>query len=402
MNIILFDAEEWKDLLPLTYTRPVAELRLGIMTISEKWALALKTKPSFLTQKYLSGKFKLKVEEDNILINGSLLPNKKTTELIAGLKQNEALIWHHHLLAARMDSEHVKSLSERHDFGHFNGIDISEKKFITKVDHLWNLFQMNDSEIRNDFELLTLGKTSSKISDTNKIIGGNQIYIHPSAKIEGAIINSDTGPVFIDKNAEIMEGAMIRGPFYLGENSTVKMGAKIYGATSIGKHCKVGGELNNVIFQSYSNKAHDGFLGNAVIGEWCNIGADTNNSNLKNNYAEVKVWNYEKEKFVNTTTQFCGLFMGDHSKAGINTMFNTGTVVGVSANVFGPGFPRNFIPSFAWGGNHGFTTFKMAKAFETSEVMMKRRGLKLDETDKKILMQIYTDSKKYRVWEKND
>ena len=400
MNIILFDGEEWKELLPLTYTRPVSELRLGIMTITEKWESALNKKPGFLTQDYLSEKYKIKIEDDNLLINGSLLPNKKTIDLLADLKQNEALIYHHHLLAARMDYEHVISLAERHDFDHFTGVDISNATFIKKVNHLWDLFQMNDSEIQADFDILTKGKKSSDLSKTNTIIGGKQLFVDKSAKIEAAVINTETGPVFIDKNAEIMEGAMIRGPFYLGENSTVKMGAKIYGTTSIGKHCKVGGEINNVIFQNYSNKAHDGFLGNAVIGEWCNIGADTNNSNLKNNYAPVKVWNYEQNRFVDTGSQFCGLFMGDHSKTGINTMFNTGTVVGVSANIFGPGFPRTFIPSFSWGGNHGFTSFKINKAFETAETMMKRRGLKLTETDKKILMNIYNNSIKYRVWEK--
>ena len=400
MNIILFDGEEWAELLPLTYTRPVSELRLGIMTITEKWALAFNKEPGFLTQDYLSEKYKTKIENDNLLINGSLLPNKETIDLLSGLKQNEALIYHHHLLAARMDYEHVSSLAERHDFDHFTGVDVSDATFIKKVNHLWDLFQMNDSEIRADFDILTKGKKSSALSETNTIIGGKQLFVDKSAKIEAAIINTETGPVYIDKNATIMEGAMIRGPFYIGENSTVKMGAKIYGATSIGNDCKVGGEINNSIFQAYSNKAHDGFLGNAVIGEWCNIGADSNNSNLKNNYLPVKVWNYEQNRFVDTGSQFCGLFMGDHSKTGINTMFNTGTVVGVSANIFGPGFPRTFIPSFAWGGNHGFTSFKINKAFETAEAMMKRRGLELTETDKKILMNVYNHSVKYRVWEK--
>ncbi len=400
MNIILFDAEEFNELLPLTYTRPVSELRLGILTITEKWALAFNQSPGFMTKDYLSEKYQLKIEDDNLLINGSLLPNEKTIELLSELKQNEALIWYNHLLAARMDYEHVNTLAERHDFDHFTGIDISDKKFIKKVNHLWDLFQMNDSELRSDFKLLTKGKISEKISSTNRVTGKNQLFIDEGAKIESAIINTNTGPVFIDKNAEIMEGAMIRGPFYLGENSVVKMGAKIYGATSIGKHCKIGGEINNVIFQNYSNKAHDGFLGNAVIGEWCNIGADTNNSNLKNNYESVKIWNFEQNRFINTGTQFCGIFIGDHSKTGINTMFNTGTVVGVSANIFGPGFPRTFIPSFSWGGNHGFKTFKLEKAFKTAETMMKRRGLELTETDKNILMTIYNKSLKYRIWEK--
>jgi len=400
MNIILFDAEEWKELLPLTYTRPVSELRVGILTITEKWRLALNQEPGFLTRDYLSEKYKLKIDDDNLLINGSLLPNKEIIELLLNLKKNEALIWHHHLLAAKMDSAHISSLADRHDFDYFKEIDVSNKTVIKKINHLWNLFQMNDSEIRADFELLTKEKISVKPSNTNIIIGGEQLFIDEGAKIEAATINTKTGPVYIDKNAEIMEGSMIRGPFYLGESSSVKMGTKIYGATSIGKHCKIGGEINNVVFQNYSNKAHDGFLGNAVIGEWCNIGADTNNSNLKNNYTPVKIWNYNQNRFVSTGSQFCGLFMGDHSKTGINTMFNTGTVVGVSANIFGPGFPRTFIPSFAWGGNHGFKSFKLEKAFETAETMMKRRGLELSEIDKKILMTVYNNTIKYRIWEK--
>ncbi len=398
-NIILFDAEERKELLPLTFTRPVADLRIGILRIYEKWEKRFGKKVSFLTEDYLSNKFQLAIEDDNILINGSLLPNRKILAIINRLNQNEAIVCNDSLLAVRMNREDVKKLNEL-DFKDYSIKDISEFNCTTKVNHLWDLFLMNDEELRKDFELLTNNKRSYKLSPSNTKLGEGGLFIEKGAKIEGAFFNTNSGPIYIAKDAEVMEGSMIRGPFFLGESSTVKMGAKIYGATSIGNHCKVGGELNNVIFQNYSNKAHDGFLGNAVIGEWCNIGADTNNSNLKNNYTHVKVWNYGKNKFVDTGSQFCGLFMGDHSKTGINTMFNTGTVVGVSANIFGPGFPRTFIPSFSWGGNHGFTSFKIEKAFETAETMMKRRGLELTETDKKILTEIYNNSAKYRVWEK--
>ena len=400
LNIILFDAEERKELLPLTYTRPVSELKVGILTISEKWKRALKKEVSFLTEKYLSKKYKLIIKKDNLLINGSLIPNKLIIQRFSNLKNNEVLICDGNILAARMGHDYVDSLSDMEDFAQFSAVDISGFDCVVKINNLWDLFQLNDQEIKFDFKLLTKSKKSTEISSTNTIIGNGEVFLEKGAKVEAAILNTTQGPIYIAKDAEIMEGSMIRGPFSLGEHSVVKMGSKIYGATSIGKHCKVGGEINNSIFHSYSNKAHDGFLGNAVIGEWCNIGAGANNSNLKNNYAEVKIWNYEQEKFINTNSQFCGLFMGDHSKVAINTMFNTGTVIGVSANIFGPGFPRIFIPSFSWGGNHGFNTFKIDKAYETAKIMMGRRDLKLDKIEKDILMKVYTLSAKYRAWEK--
>lgn len=399
LNVILFDAEERKELLPLTFTRPVADLRVGSLRISQKWKLALDKEISYLTEDYLSRKFKLKIEEDNLLINGALLPNEKIITEISKLRQNEVMVHNDSVLAVRMNLEDMKQLNDL-DFKHYKLVNIRDSSCVVKVNHLWNLFQMNDSELRQDYDLLTKGKKSQDLSSSNTLIGEGKLFIEQGAKIEGAILNISSGPIFIGKDAEVMEGSMIRGPFFLGDHSTVKMGAKIYGATSIGEHCKVGGEVNNVIFQAYSNKGHDGFLGNAVIGEWCNIGADTNNSNLKNNYASVKIWNYLKEGFVDTKSQFCGLFMGDHAKTGINTMFNTGTVVGVSANVFGPGFPRTFIAGFSWGGNHGFTTFKLEKAFETATIMMARRGLELNDIDKDILTKVFELSAKYRSWER--
>lgn len=400
LNIILFDAEERKELLPLTYTKPVAELRLGILKISEKWEKNLSKKISYLTEDYLSEKFKIKIEEDNLLINGSLIPNGDLIKQLEKLDNNQALIWNGSLIAARMNFNAVKNIKKNENFESISVLYLDDSSCINKINHLWDLFQKNDQELKNDFNLLTKNRKSEKISNTNTILGKGEIFIEKGAKVEATVLNSSNGPIYIDKNAEIMEGSMIRGPFYLGQNSVVKMGAKIYGATTIGKHCKVGGEINNSIFHSYSNKAHDGFLGNSVIGQWCNIGADVNNSNLKNNYTKVKLWNYDKERFVNTNSQFCGLIMGDHSKVGINTMFNTGTVVGVSTNIFGPGFPRTFIPSFAWGGNHGFSTFKLKKAFDTAETMMKRRGIILDGIEMKILQKVYSDSVKYRAWEK--
>ncbi len=402
-NIIFFDSTEWTDLLPLTFTKPVAKLRLGILTIEEKWKQLLSCDRSFYTQKYLSEKYKVQLTNDNLFINGSVLPNESLIEKIKDLEIDSAIVFESQLIAFRTsekDLDFIDSLIEGEISSYFKIINISQ---VNKIQNLWDIYQKTTSEIQSDFEFLTKRKPSQNLSLTNTKIGSKEnIFIAEGAKVEASILNCSTGPIYIDEDAEIMEGSMIRGPFYLGKHSAIKMGAKIYGATSIGHYCKVGGELNNSVFLDYSNKAHDGFIGNAVIGEWCNIGADTNNSNLKNNYAKVKLWSYRSHSFENTDQQFCGLFMGDHSKAGINTMFNTGTVVGVCANIFGPGFPRNFIPSFSWGGNHGFTTFSLNKAFETAEIMMARRGLKFEETDKKILEKIFIDSKKMRSWEKPD
>lgn len=402
-NIIFFDSTEWTDLLPLTFTRPVAKLRIGILTIEEKWKQLLSCDCGFYTQKYLSEKYKTQLTNDNLFINGSVLPNELLIEKIKDLDINSAIVFESQLIAFRTsekDLDFIDSLIEGEISSNFKIINISQ---VNKIQNLWDIYQKTTSEIQSDFEFLTKRKPSQNLSLTNTKIGSiENIFIAEGAKVEASILNCSTGPIYIDEDAEIMEGSMIRGPFYLGKHSGIKMGSKIYGATSIGHYCKVGGEVNNSVFLDYSNKAHDGFIGNAVIGEWCNIGADTNNSNLKNNYAKVKLWSYRSHSFENTDQQFCGLFMGDHSKAGINTMFNTGTVVGVSANIFGPGFPRNFIPSFSWGGNHGFTTFSLNKAFETAEIMMARRGLKFEETDKKILEKIFIDSKKMRSWEKPD
>jgi UDP-N-acetylglucosamine diphosphorylase/glucosamine-1-phosphate N-acetyltransferase len=279
-------------------------------------------------------------------------------------------------------------------------IDIStEDNCIKLLRHPYQIFSYNGDEIKRDFELLATDRQSHSLSDTNKVVGKNPIFIEEGCQIECCTFNTQDGPIYIGKNSLIMEGSLIRGPFAMGEKSVIKMGAKIYGHTTIGPGCKVGGEVQNVVFQANSNKAHDGYLGNSVIGEWCNIGAGTDNSNLKNNYEEVKLWSYIKEGFEKTGLQFCGLIFGDHSKCAIGTTFNTGTVVGVSANIFGSGFPRNFIPSFAWGGHSGFKTYQLPKAIETAERVMERRGLKLSDVDKKILEFTFLESAKYRTWE---
>jgi len=389
MNYILFDDTSRVDLLPFTFTRPVADIRVGILTIREKWEYVLKKTTSSKTELYLSKKFPLITTSENVWINGAVCPNQQLVEEVKKLKTNQALFLSDVMIACNTGSK--KELDEA---GEFEKVE-SKSQFL-KIANVWDVFSKNEEAIKSDFEIITKGRKSQPISATNQVIKPEHVFIEEGAKVECAILNASTGPIYIGKDAEIMEGAIARGPFALCEHSTLKLGAKIYGPTTIGPHSKVGGEVNNSVIFGFSNKAHDGFLGNAVIGEWCNIGADSNNSNLKNNYAQVKLWNYHKERFVNTGLTFCGLMMGDHSKCGINTMFNTGTVVGVNANIFGAGFPRNFVPSFSWGGAAGFTTYKLTDAFEVASRVFERRGMVFNETEQEILTHVFEVTEKYR------
>lgn len=392
INFILFD-DGRNDLLPLTFTRPVSELRTGIHTIREKWEIFLNSNVSLLTEDYLRKKFPLKINNDNIFINGSILPDNDLIKSILSLKTGQYLAKANILIAARNDKKAAEQFSN--DISKATNIIQFTGNFI-KINYAWDIFRINGQAIESDFMLITRGRKSINISKTNYTLAKENIFIEEGAKVEYSSLNAKTGPIYIGKNAEIMEGCLIRGPFVLCENAVLKMGAKIYGPTTIGPNSKVGGEINNCVIQANSNKAHDGFLGNSVLGEWCNIGADSNNSNLKNNYSEVKLWNYSLERFIPTGLQFCGLVMGDHSKCGINTMFNTGTVVGVSANIFGTGYPRNFIPSFSWGGPQGMSVYPLDKAIETAERVMQRRNLEFNETDKKIMEHIFVITDKYR------
>jgi len=389
MNLILFDGQLRNHLLPFTYTRPLSEMRLGILTIREKWEKHLEAKASFYSPNYLAQKFKLKITEDNLLINGALCPDMRLLGKIIELKRGDGLYQNDTLLAARLNGEDAV------DFENSVARKIQYEQPVVLIDRMWKIFTQNETELQRDFDLVTAGRTSQNLSNTNILIGDN-IFIEEGTEIEGAIINAATGPVYIGKKAKILEGSTVRNGLALCEESVLKMGAKIYGATTIGPHSKVGGEVSNCVIFGYSNKGHDGYLGNSVLGEWCNLGADTNNSNLKNNYEEVKLWSYVRKGFERTGEQFCGLMMGDHSKCGINTMFNTGTVVGVSANIFGAGFPRNFIPSFAWGGPHGFTEYKFDKAMQTAKLVMDRRHINLDEIEMAILKHVYDDSLTFR------
>ena len=401
-NLILFCDDHWNHLLPLTYTRPICELRVGILTIREKWEAWLNSNASYITQDYLAEKFPLRIESDNLLINSTVLPESELIGYVKQLQPNESLVWGDELIVARLTADQLNSSDLGQSFDRLKKIDLGmDKNFsLRRITRVFHIFSFNGSEIHSDFQLITQNLKSSPLSDSNRIFGKFPVFAEDGVKAECAIINTNDGPVYLGKDSEIMEGSMIRGPFSLGEQSVVKMGAKIYGDTTIGPGCKVGGEVNNSVFIANANKSHDGFLGNSVLGEWCNLGSDTNNSNLKNNYLPVKLWSYVKEGFENTGLQFCGLIMGDHSKCGINTMFNTGTVVGVAANIFGDGFPRNFIPSFSWGGASGFVTHQLDKALETAEIVLRRRGKLLDETDRKILEFIFNHAASYRTWEK--
>ena len=389
-NLILFDDNIIRgNLLPFTFSRPIADIRIGILTIREKWQLATGTVPSVMTETYLSKRYPLKKDATNLLVNASVLPDGDLVQEIAALKNGESLVKENVVIASIGKDVSLQNITA--------GKQKQYRKDIVQIKHPWDIFSKNEVAIVADFKALTKGRKYQKPDSSNQVFGAENIFIEQGAKVSCAVLNATTGPIYIGKDAEVMEGSLIRGPFALCEHSTLKMGTKIYGATTIGPHSKVGGEVNNSVIFGFSNKAHDGFLGNSVIGEWCNIGADSNNSNLKNNYASVKLWHYPTAAFVDTGLQFCGLFMGDHSKCGINTMFNTGTVVGFSANIFGAGFPRNFIPSYSWGGAHGFSTYSLQKAMETAERVVARRGLKLDAKEKEIWKSIFEETEKYRI-----
>ena len=388
MNYILFDGPHRNALLPFTFTRPVADIRVGILTIREKWEKHLGYTTTTITEEYLSDKWPMVEMEHNVMINASFLPNEILVEMIKNLELNQAIFQDEEVVAF-----YAKE-GEEVDFDSFEVIEFTEE--CIKIENTWDIFQKNDVAIREDFELLTEDRYSQPIPKSVNVLSPENIFIEEGAKLEFVTLNASTGPIYIGKNAEIMEGSVIRGPFALCESGRVKLATKVYGATTVGPHSVIGGEVNNSVLFAYSNKGHDGFLGNAVLGEWCNIGADSNNSNLKNNYEEVKLWSYETENFAKTGLQFCGLMMGDHSKCGINTMFNTGTVVGVSTNIFGAGFPRNFVPSFSWGGASGFTTYVTKKAFDTAKIVMARRNVEFSEEDAKILEHVFEETKKYR------
>ena len=389
MNYILFDGPARNALLPFTFTRPVADILIGIMTIRQKWEMHLGSTTTTLTEEYLSDKYPMVEMENNVMINASFLPNAVLIEMIEDLGPNQVIFKGEEVVAFYTQEDQEEVDFDSYEIIEYNGNCLT-------VQNTWDIFSKNDAAIREDFEFLTEGRKSQAIPKSVNVIAPENIFIEEGAKLEFVTLNAATGPIYLGKDTEIMEGSVIRGPFALCEGAVVKLAAKIYGATTVGPHSRIGGEVNNSVISAYSNKGHDGFLGNSVLGEWCNIGADSNNSNLKNNYEEVKLWSYETEGFAKTGLQFCGLMMGDHSKCGINTMFNTGTVIGVSANIFGSGFPRNFVPSFSWGGAAGFSTYITKKAFETARLVMSRRNVDFDDKEAAILEHVFEESKKWR------
>ncbi len=383
MLIALFEENEGLDLWPLSATRPVGELRVGIMTIAEKWSSLLNAEVIHETRDYLHEKFVPVSKTADLQINAHALPTEELVKSILQLQDDQALVVDDRIIASRGNGSKKTMVDYKVSF----------------VDRPFHIFKFAGEQIISDFSSITVGRKSLDISSTNTIIGSHPVFMEEGSKAECCIFNTTDGPIYIGKNAQIMEGSIIRGPFAMGEGSNVKMASKIYSNTALGPYCNVGGELNNVVMQGYSNKGHDGFLGNAVLGEWCNIGADSNCSNLKNTYDQVKVWNYRTSRFERSGEQFCGLIMGDHSKCGINTMFNTGTVVGVGCNIYGSGFPRQFVPDFSWGGANGFTTHKLPQMEKTAHLMMVRRNKEFDESEKKIIYSVFEQSKEWRNWE---
>ena len=390
MNYILFDGTVRSALLPFTFTRPVADIRVGILTIREKWERYLNTTTTTVTEEYLSEKYPMVELEENILINASFLPNKELVHKIKALQRNEAIFKGEDVIAFfSLEAQEV-------DFTTYTQIEFEGD--VLQIEHTWDIFSKNAEALQADFDFITEGRTTAPISETNSLIHPENIFLEEGASVEYSILNASEGPIYLGKDSEVWEGSLIRGAFALCNNAVVKMGGKIYGATTVGPYGKVCGEISNSVIFGYTSKGHEGYLGNSVLGEWCNIGADSNNSNLKNNYAKVRLWNYATEKFEQTGLQFCGLMMGDHSKTAIKTMFNTGTVIGVNANIYVPGFPRNFIPSFSWGGASGFSTYLPEKAFEAAKVMMARRGVVFDEKEANILNHVFEITKKWRKY----
>lgn len=391
MNFILFDGPRRDHLLPFTFTRPVSEIRVGIMTLKERWEVYLKVSVSSLTEEYLSIKYPVNLEESNVFIDASVLPSNELLKAVKALRAGERLMSGELIIAYLAAVS--KSADELSDF------DVVEfEDGLVQINNTWDIFDKNATILQSDFDFITKGRKSQPISSTNQLIHPERIFLEEGAKVEFSILNATDGPIYLGKNSEIWEGSLIRGGLALCHNAVVKMGGKLYGATTIGPHSKVCGEISNSVIFGYSSKGHEGYLGNAVLGEWCNIGADSNNSNLKNNYAKVRLWDYATERFEQTGLQFCGLMMGDHSKTAINTMFNTGTVIGVNSNIYVPGFPRNFVPSFSWGGASGFTAYQPAKAFDAAKVMMARRGVEFNDVEADILTHVFEITKKWRKY----
>ncbi len=390
MNYILFDDNRRESLFPLTFIRPIADIRVGILTIREKWEKYLGVSTSSLTEDYLSKKFPLIRDESNVLINGSVIPDQALVDRILDLKHNQTLVENDFIIAMHLTAEDIDNVQDA------ECEEVEYNESFLSLRNPWDIFMLNDVALKADFSMITRGRRSASIDPTNTLFHKEMIFIEEGAQLRCSVLNASHGPIYIGKEAEIMEGCLVRGPFAMCDHAVLKMGTRIYGPVTLGYYSKAGGEIDHSVIFSYSNKAHDGYLGHAVIGEWCNLGAGTNNSNLKNTYDQVKLWSYSEESFIETGLQFCGLIMGDYSKTGIGTMFNTGTMVGVNTNIFGHGLQRNFIPSFAWGGTTGFKEYKIDEAIKVAQRMHQRRGLEFNDIEQEILQTVYNLSYRSR------
>lgn len=398
-NLILFDGDIRAQLLPLTFLRPVSELQIGILTIREKWERWMDGKASYITEDYLSEKYPLDVSGDNLLINSSVLPSEQLCRLLRNMEFGEAYLYQEELIAARLDEEQLHKLIGEEDIESLHALPLQGIELL-KLNQLTDFFKLHAQALESDFHLITAGRKSQPLSSSNRLIAPERIFAEPGAWVEGAVLNAQNGPIYIGANATIMEGSAIRGGLALGEHAVIKMGAQLYGPNTIGPWSKVGGEVEHSIFQGYSNKAHHGYLGRSFIGEWCNIGAGTTVSNLRNDYAPIKLWDYSSSKFVPTGETFCGLILGDHARLGINMMINSGTSIGIACNLYGDGFPRNFIPPFTMGGAAGLKTFPVDQAIHSMERMMERRQQELSIQERLTIIRLFEDTASQRSWEK--
>lgn len=391
MNIIFFDDKEWANLRPLTLTKPLAELRMGILTFRERWEKLIEGNYSYLTKEYLSEKYPAQIESLNLFINPAYFPFLDLVQAIQNLKEGEVLMHQESLIAAKVSLEDFQNIGKIYSRNNYKGE-------ILQINRLWDLFTYNHLAIKFDFEIITKGRKSLEISATNGILNPENVFLEEGAVVEFSVLNAKSGPIYIGKDAEIMEGSLVRGSLALCEGAKLNMGTKIYSGTTVGPHSKVGGEVNNSILMGYSNKGHEGFLGNSVLGEWCNLGADTNNSNLKNNYKSVRLYDYRQAGYRDTGLQFCGMVMGDHVRCAINTAFNTGTVVGVGASVCCIGMPPTFIPDFSWGNAGGFSAYRLEKLFETLASVYERRNLRFDDVEKRLLTAVFERTRGHRPY----
>lgn len=385
MNVIIYDTTEVRsNLLPITYTRPTGAIRVGIDTMSDRWKAYIPGNYYWLTEEYLAELFPAAPDtsEDDLYIAGNVVADEHIARAICALESQQTLV-----------SADGRKIARRGNGGN----DVIYNGDVIAIDQIYDIFVKNGQVLKMDFARICAGRTSQPVDDSNVVLGDrSHIFIEEGATVEGATLNTRQGPIYIGRDVTVMEGCCLRGPIALCDHATANMGTVIYGATTLGPYCKVGGELNNVVMLGYANKAHDGFLGNAVIGEWCNLGAGTVASNLKNDYTEIKLWNYTAHRFLRTGLQFCGLIMGDHSKSAINTSFNTATVVGVGSNIISEGMPRVFIPSFLKGGTAGFDNVNLNEFFAIAQRVMARRGIELSDAHRRLFQSIFDFADRYK------